>query len=159
MSEPRREYTWAPPGARERSTLPGLDQIRAQIDGSMQLSPAASTLDYRPVDAGEGWAVIEMEPREFHCNAHGTVQGGVIAAVIDSAFGSALMTVNVDNRRFSTLDLSCRYIRAISPDRGAIRVRAEVEHHGRTTATVRAEVHDAHGRLVASATSTLLMLS
>ncbi len=158
MTEPHRSYSWTPPGARSRSELRGIEQVKAQISGDLALSPAAATLDYHPVDAGEGWAIIEMEPREFHCNANGTVQGGVIAAVIDSAFGSAVMTVNPENRRFSTLDLSCRYIRPISPDSGVVRVRAEVEHHGRTTATVRAEVRDGAGRLVASATSTLLML-
>ncbi|WP_296394256.1 PaaI family thioesterase [Williamsia sp.] len=156
---PERSYSWDPPGTRATSELRGLDQVKAQISGELPLSPAASTLDYHPVDAGEGWAVIEVEPREFHCNANGTVQGGVIAAVIDSAFGSAVMTVNTENRRFTTLDLSCRYIRPISPDSGAVRVRAEVEHQGRTTTTVRAEVRDGAGVLVASATSTLLMLS
>lgn len=159
IGAPRREYTWSPPAGRAHAELHGIEQVHAQIAGELPLSPASSTIDYRPVEAGEGWAVLELEPREFHCNSFGTIQGGLIAAVIDAAFGSALMTVNPENRRFTTLDLSCRYIRAIAPDSGAIRVRAQVEHHGRTTATVRAEVHDSSQRLVASATSTLLMLS
>lgn len=123
------------------------------------VSGAAATLRYRTVDAGPGWAVVEMEPRaELHGNLGGNVQGGVIAAAIDSALGSALRTVTNDGQEFVTLDLSCRYIRAIKPGTGTVSIRAEVEHAGRTTATVRAQVHDGTGKLVASATSTLLLL-
>ncbi len=137
MTDAQRSYSWTPFDGPGRSDLPGLEQVRGQIAGDLPVSPAAATLGYHPVELGEGWAVIEVEPREFHCNTNGTVQGGVIAAVIDSALGSALMTVNTGNRKFSTLDLNCRYIRAILPGSGAVRVR---------------------GRLAASATSTLLVL-
>lgn len=123
-------------------------------------SGAAKTLQYYLADAGPGWAVVEMEPQsELHGNLSGNVQGGVIAAVIDSALGSALRTVTEPGQRFVTLDLSCRYIRGIKPGTGTVSVRAEVEHAGRTTGTVRAQVHDGTGRLVASATSTLLLLN
>lgn len=123
-------------------------------------SGAAQTLQYYIADAGEGWAVVEMQPRsELHGNLSGNVQGGVIAAIIDSALGTALRTVTAEGQNFVTLDLSCRYIRGIRPESGTVRVRAEVEHAGRTTGTVRAQVHDGSGRLVASATSTLLLLN
>ncbi|GAB16855.1 hypothetical protein GOEFS_015_00520 [Gordonia effusa NBRC 100432] len=137
-----------------------LDELRALIATGEPSSGAAQTLQYRTVDAGPGWAIVEMEPRaDLHGNIGGNVQGGVIAAAIDSALGSAVRTVTDDGQNFVTLDLSCRYIRAIKPGTGTVSIRAEVEHAGRTTATVRAQVHDGGGRLVASATSTLLLLS
>ncbi len=136
-----------------------LAQLRALIDSGAPSSGAAQTLQYFTVDAGEGWAVVEMEPRaDLHGNAGGNVQGGVIAAAIDSALGSAVKTIVDEDQQFVTLDLTCRYIRAIKPGSGTVRIRAEVEHAGRTTATVRAQVHDGSGKLVASASSTLLIL-
>lgn len=135
-----------------------LDELRALIDAGTPSSGAAATLRYYNVDAGPGWAVVEMEPRaELHSNVGGNVQGGVIAAAIDSALGSAVRTLTEPGQAFVTLDLSCRYIRAITPGAGPVVIRADVEHFGRTTATVRAQVHY-DGRLVASATSTLLLL-
>lgn len=137
-----------------------LEQVQAMIADDQPNSGAAATLQYYVADAGPGWAAIEMEPRaELHGNMSGKVQGGVIAAAIDSALGTALKTVVDADAQFVTLDLSCRYIRAITPGTGTIVIRAEVEHAGRTTATVGARVHDGLGRLVASATSTLLLLS
>lgn len=141
------------------SVLMSLDELRAAIAAGKPTSGAAATLQYRIVDADAGWAVVEMEPRaDLHGNVGGNVQGGVIAAAIDSALGSAVRTLTDDGQNFVTLDLSCRYIRAIKPGAGTVVIRADVEHFGRTTATVRAQVHY-DGRLVASATSTLLLLN
>jgi len=160
MTDRTRTYSWIDPGDERtsRAGRTGLEYVHALISGAVPNTPTSATMDYRMTAAGPGWVEFQMEPHEFLTNRAGGIQGGVIAAVIDSALGTALLTT-VDQENFTTLDLSCRYIRAIRPGTGTVTIRAEVQHRGRTTGTVTATVHDGAGKLAASATSTLLILS
>ncbi|MGC9435095.1 MAG: PaaI family thioesterase [Methanomicrobiales archaeon] len=41
------------------------------------------------VDSGPGWARVRMAIRDDHCNSHGTVHGGAIFTLADTAFALA----------------------------------------------------------------------
>jgi len=60
--------------------------------------------------------------------------------------------------RFSTLELKVAYHKAITKDTGPIRAEGAIVTMGRRAAFTDARLADAHGRLYASATSSLLVM-
>lgn len=161
MSNQRqRTYTWEDPApiAEANRDLSGLEFVRGLLDGTVPHHPTSRTLGFAVTDAREGFVEVTAEPEEFHYNAVGSVHGGVIATMIDTAMGFAVSSTLPAGIGYTTLDITVRYIRGIKAGQGAIRVHGIAEHTGRTTATARAEVRDDKGRLLATASTTCLIL-
>jgi uncharacterized protein (TIGR00369 family) len=135
----------------------GLDQLRAWMDGGRQ--PAiGETLGFRLAEIEEGWAVFEGTPGLHHYNPLGTVHGGYAATLLDSACGCAVHSRLSATQAFTTLELKVAYHRAMNAATGPVRAEGRVITMGRRTAFTEAKLTDASGRLIASATSTLLVM-
>jgi uncharacterized protein (TIGR00369 family) len=88
------------------------------------------------------------------------VHGGVVATMLDTAMGCALMTLLPASVGYTTSNIDVRFIRPITVDTGTVYVIGTVLHHGRRTATAEGKVVAARdGKLLALGTSTLLVLS
>jgi uncharacterized protein (TIGR00369 family) len=96
--------------------------------------------ELRRAEAGSGTAELEFEARRELTNGVGTIQGGVLAAMLDSAMGAALSTLLERDEVPPTLELKACFIRPARP--------------GRITGRARGELRDARGALLATATST-----
>ena len=81
-------------------------------------------------DAGDGSASLEMEVGEEHLNPAGTVHGGVLATLVDTAMGLAARTTTEDGEVPATSQLSIAYLAPGKPGRLAVRaqVRTRGEH-------------------------------
>jgi uncharacterized protein (TIGR00369 family) len=80
-----------------------------------------------------GQAVVSLTPQPWAANHHGTVAGGIVATMIDSAVCQAVRTVIEPRLRVWTLDLKINYVRPAKVASGFF-VRAVVDHAGRTIA-------------------------
>jgi uncharacterized protein (TIGR00369 family) len=160
MSERTRTYSWEDPHdfLGEVAGLSGLEVMRKMAAGELPQPPIAETLGFRLVDAEPGRAVFECEPAEFHYNPIGTVHAGLASTMLDSAMGCAFVTTLEAGVRWTTLELKANFTRAVTLETGLIRCIGTVVHPGRTVATTEARVEDAQGRLLAHATSTILVL-
>ncbi|HVM39940.1 MAG TPA: PaaI family thioesterase [Acidimicrobiia bacterium] len=161
MSEPRtRTITWEDPRdlADAALKMDGSDFLAAMVAGDLPRPPIAETLDFRPFELGDGEAVFELVPREFHYNPIGTVHGGVIATLLDSALGCAVQTRLPQGTRYTTLELKVNFVRAVLADTGRLRFAAKVIHLGGRVATAEAQALDDDGRLYAHATTTCLVM-
>jgi uncharacterized protein (TIGR00369 family) len=159
--ERRRDYTWSDPHAiaAEAPQTSGIEFLRRIIAGEIEQPPIAATLAFALVDVAVGSATIVAQPSEFGYNAVGTVHGGVIATWADTAIGYAVQSHLPAGSSITTLDLQVRYLRAIHVETGPVTITAVTDHSGRRTGTARATVVDSSGRLLATATSTCLVLS
>lgn len=137
--------------------LTGLEQLRALIDSDRQ-PPIHDTLRIRLVAVGEGRATVEAEPGDAHLNPAGIVQGGYVAAVLDTACGCAVHASLPANTGFSTAELKISYHRPVTADTGLIKAEGQTLSAGRRAAFSEAKLYDQRGRLLASATSTLIVL-
>ncbi|HLP19602.1 MAG TPA: PaaI family thioesterase, partial [Chitinophagales bacterium] len=97
-------------------------------------------------------------PQEFHYNPIGTVHGGVISAILDSAMGCSLHTLLEAGTGYTTLELKVNFIKAITIQTGPVRAIGKVINQGGRTALTEAKLVDANGKLLAHATSTCLIL-
>jgi uncharacterized protein (TIGR00369 family) len=136
--------------------LSGLEQLQAMIVADAQPS-IGRTLDFNLVEVGDGLAVFEGTPDERTYNPMGTVHGGYAATLLDSACGIATHSKLAAGQGYTTLELKVAYHRAMTANTGRVRAIGSVTSFGRRVAFAEAKLTDDQGRLLASASSTLLI--
>ncbi len=156
----QRHYSWKDPADlwSKLGKLSGQNYLTAVLQGKASKSPIAIALRLALVEVSEGRVAYTGQPGEDFTNDVGSIQGGWVAALIDAAIGSAVHSALPPGARYTTLELKINYVRAVATDSGEMRCIAETLHVGHTTATARAHVEDAAGKLYAHATTTCLIL-
>ena len=95
---------------------------------------------------------------EVHENPMGSMHGGIVATLVDTAMGCAVSTRLPAEAGFTTLELKTNFVRAITQATGRVFAEGTVVHSGERVAMTEARVHDSNGTLYAHATSTCLIL-
>ncbi|WP_030667637.1 PaaI family thioesterase [Streptomyces sp. NRRL B-1347] len=151
-----RTHRWQPPVPwADAGDVSGPELLRKILAGELPEPPIGSTLGYRLVEFGEGTAVFESDPGEHLLNPMGTVHGGFLATLLDSALGCAVATLLPPGRAYTTTQLSVNFVRPVFADTPRLRCSGTAVHVGRTTATAEARVVNvADGKLHAHATTT-----
>ncbi len=106
----------------------------------------------------EGRVVFTFEASEQLANPFGTVHGGILATVLDSAMGMAAMTVMPEGATTTTATLEVKYVRPVATDAGTLRAEGVVVHAGRRVVTAEGRLVGSDERLVATATTTCLVI-
>jgi uncharacterized protein (TIGR00369 family) len=163
MSDPGRmlTVTWddpAPPLAASRG-MAGVDYLRAIVAGSIPPPPVARLLGMGAESVDEGLVVFTLEPHESHYNPLGVVHGGVLSTVLDTVLGCAVHSTLPAGWGYTSIDLNVSYLRAVRLDSGTLRFTGRVIKGGRRVAFASAEGVDAAGDVVATATSSLLVMA
>ena len=135
----------------------GIDLLQAMIDGKLPPPPISKALDFRISEVSPGFAVFTCTPKMMHYNPIGSVHGGYAATLLDSACGIAVHSQLGPGRGHTTLELKVSYLRGLTDKSGQVRAVGRVTSIGRRAAFAEATLHDASGRLCATATSTLLL--
>jgi uncharacterized protein (TIGR00369 family) len=139
--------------------LSGVQQLRALMTSGRRPGIAV-TLGFNLVEVDEaGFAAFEGVPDENAYNPLGTVHGGYAATLLDSACGCAVHAMLAPGQGFTTLELKVAYHKAMTRQTGKVRAEGRVLSFGRRAAFSEAKLLDASGRLLASATSTLLVIT
>ncbi|MBR1091102.1 PaaI family thioesterase [Bradyrhizobium manausense] len=104
-----------------------------------------------------GDAVIRFQAQPAFTNRHGTVQGGFLAAMLDSATGLCALAKLSPDLTVVTRSLDTRFLKPAAV--GAITARARVTEQAERDMVVQAELIDAKGVMVAEATARLRILT
>ncbi|MFD4715999.1 PaaI family thioesterase [Streptomyces sp. NPDC058430] len=155
-----RTHGWQPTEPAATLThLSGEEVLRAIVEGRIPAPPIASTLGFRLMDVGPGTAVFEGETGEYLYNPLGSVHGGYLATLLDSALGSAVMSRLPAGTGYTTTQLNVHLVRPVFADTGLLRCEGNALHVGRTVATAEARVVGAaDGKLYAHGTTTCAVL-
>ena len=155
-----RTTTWHDPRdvMAELAAVDGLEALRRMVAGDVPYPPIADTIGMRIVEVERGRVVWEAEPGEHLYNPIGTVHAGFVTTLLDSAMGTAFVSTVEAGTRWTTLELKANFTRAITAETGPVRCTGTIVHPGRTVVTTEAKAEDAEGRLLAHATSTILVL-
>lgn len=104
-----------------------------------------------------GQALIRFQAQPAFTNRHGTIQGGFLAAMLDSATGVCALATLSPDVTVVTKSLETRFLKPAAV--GSITARARmIEQTGRDM-VVQAELVDAEGITVADATARLRILA
>jgi uncharacterized protein (TIGR00369 family) len=155
----QRSYDWvdpAPSAAAARDT-DGLAFLQAIRDGALPAPPVARTLDFAPVSVQPGEVVFDFTPAEFHYNPIGSVHGGVLATLCDSACGCAVQSLLPAGAFYTSLDLSVKFLRPVTLATGRMTCGGTVTHLGNRSALAEARLTDSMGKLFAHATSSCMI--
>ncbi len=162
MAESRsRTYSWTDPQKTlaVAAGLDGLEFLRRLSAGELPYPPIAEMFGARIVEVDAGRVVWEATPGEEHYNPIGTVHAGFATTLLDSAMGTAFVSVADAGTRWTTLELKANFTRPLTAETGAVRCIGTIVHRGRTVVTTEARLEDGQGKLLAHATSTILVLA
>ena len=115
----------------------------------------AGRLGARPEAADDGSARIAFEATEEHLNPAGTLHGGVLATLVDTAMGLAVRTTTDDGEVPATSQLTVTYLRPGKP--GPLEVTARLRTRGEHLTVCEADVRQ-DGRDLAHAVATFALL-
>lgn len=142
------------------ATMDGFEQMQAMLAGTLPKAPIAETLGFAGFDVPErGTAIFELDPELRHYNPIGSVHGGVFATLLDSACGCAVHSTLAAGEGYTSLDLTVKFLKAVTVDSGRLRAVGTVLQRGRRTALAEAKLYDGRDRLVAYASSTCMIFS
>jgi uncharacterized protein (TIGR00369 family) len=144
------------PSPEQQRDMSGLEFARALVSGALPLNTMARTLGYDIVEAEEGRVVIEYKPSADHMNPHGTIHGGVSAALLDSCMGLAIRTRLPKGMLSITLEFKMSFVRPIAPESGLLRAEGKALMVGRRTGFAEGWVTGTDGKLLVHATTTCL---
>ncbi len=139
----QRSYRWADPAASAAAARQqdGAAFLRAILAGEVAGAPIAQTLAFAPVLVEPGTVVFAFTPAEFHYNPIGTVHGGVISTLCDSACGCAVHSMLPAGSYYTSLDLSVKFLRPVSTGTGPMTCEGTVIHLGGRSALAQATAH------------------
>lgn len=115
--------------------------------------PIATLLGWELIaeDPAAGTIEIAFHPDARMLNPRGTVQGGIVAAMLDDTMGPALVSMTGGTIMPSSVDLTVSFLRPIHP--GRVIGKGRVVKLGKSIAFLEAELFDEDGTLLARATS------
>ncbi|WP_432832066.1 PaaI family thioesterase [Dactylosporangium sp. CA-092794] len=154
-----RTFSWSDPmvNAAQVGRRGGLELLRAISAGELPAPPIMHLLGAGRLEAEDGRVVVTLEPAEFHYNPLGSVHGGVLATLLDTATGCAVHSTLPAGFGYTTLDLTTKFLRPASIASGVLTCEGTVISKGRRTALAQAQITDGRGALVAHATSTCML--
>jgi uncharacterized protein (TIGR00369 family) len=138
--------------------MSGLEFLRAIRDGKLPPAPIAALMGFRPAEVEEGYVVFEGTPDESVYNPIGTVHGGLVCTLADTVAACAVHSTLPAGLAYTSIDLNVSYTRPVTRDSGRLRAIGTVVKPGRRVAFSRAEILDGQGKVVATATSSCLVM-
>ncbi len=155
-----RVVSWTDPqrSRRQMHGLDGYERLAAIKDGEVSPAPAVELLGMSFDQLEPGRTVFSVVADEHHENPMGTMHGGIVATLVDTAMGCAVSSTLTADEGFTTLELSTNFVRAITRATGRVHAEGRVVHAGGRIVTTEARVYDDAGDLYAHAKSTCLIL-
>jgi len=135
----------------------GLQMMEAMLRAEIPYAAIAKTLDFTLLSVSPGVAVFQGTPLPQHLNPLGTIHGGWVATLLDSALGCSVHTMMPVGRAYTTAELSVNYVKGLTPKVQRVRAEGKVIHCGRQLATAEARLFGPDGTLYAHATTTCLV--
>ena len=141
------------------ATLDGMEQLRLIFEGELPPPPIAETLGLVDFGGERGAISVGLVPEHRHYNPLGTVHGGVLATLLDTAAACSVHSTLEPGERYTSLDLTVKFLRPVTVESGRLRAVGKVVQRGRRTSLAEAQVFDAADRLVAHATSSCMIFT
>lgn len=138
--------------------MSGLEFLEAIRDRTLPAPPFAGLIDIWLAEVEAGRVVFEGRPSARFYNPLGTVHGGWVSSLLDSAMGCAVHSRLKAGQGYTTVDLKVSLVRAVTKATGALRCEGVSVHAGGRIATAEGRVWDAAGKLIAHGSETCLVV-
>ncbi len=140
------------------TAMSGLELLRAAMERGRESGVGiAHLLGMEAESIEEGRVVFSLEAGPQFSNPLGTVHGGILSTLLDSAMSCAVHTALGPGVGYTTLELKVNFIRGAALDAGKLVCEGTTIHVGRRTATAEGRILDTAGRLIAHGTATCMI--
>ena len=139
-------------------SMSGLAFLQAMRDGRLPRPPMGGLLGFALTEVEHGRVVFEGTPGAQHYNPLGSVHGGYAATLLDSCMGCAVQTTLAQGLGYTTLEFKVNFLKAMTDRTGVVRAEGSVLSSGRRVATAQGRLIDGQGRLLATGTTTCLIM-
>jgi uncharacterized protein (TIGR00369 family) len=159
--EPRQKtITWYDPlaAAKQGAAMAGVDHLRAMLDGKLPPPPIATHFDLALVSVEPGDVTFVCTPDESVYNPIGLVHGGLVCTLLDSVTGCAVQSTLPVGLAYTSVEIKVNYLRPVHGHTGELRARGWLTKPGRRVAFAEGDVRDSAGKLLATASSTCLIM-
>jgi len=129
------------------------------LDGTHPAPSFAEVCDIWPIEIEAGRIVFEACPSAQFYNPMGTVHGGWISTVLDSAMGCAVHSLLKPGQVCTTLELKVNFVRPLLEQTGKLRCEGKIIHFGGRLATSEGRLTDLSGNLIAHGSETCMILN
>lgn len=146
---------WAFPAL---TRMTGIEQTRGFINGSLPAPPISRLTGLRPTDAGLTHATFALPVTRWLLNPIGAVQPAAAALVSDAPLGASFAHSLPLGKACTTSELSISFLRPADLSAERLIAQADVIKAGSSTGLTQAHIFDASGRLLAHATSRMVVL-
>jgi len=147
------------PDATDMGAITDDDDRGGRACDAILIPPIAALMGFTGFTAEQGKVVFTIDPQEYHYNPLGSVHGGMIATLVDTALGCAVQTLLPAGTGYTTVDLQVSFVRPVTVETGEIVCTAEALRVGRKIGRAVARVEDRDGRLLAHATASQLIVA
>src|SRR5690349_22345600 len=121
--------------------MDGFEQLMALFDGRLPGPPIGDTLGLEGFGGEPGAIHVEPMPEHRHYNPLGTVHGGVLPTLLDTAAACSVHSTEAPGERYTSVDLSVKFLRPVTVDSGRLRAEGSVLQRGRRTALAEAKLY------------------
>jgi uncharacterized protein (TIGR00369 family) len=158
--ERAKTVTWHDPmiTAEAAAKLSGLEFLRAIRDGILPAPPIAMLMGMTMREVEPGRVMFDCVPDESAYNPIGLVHGGLVCTLADTVTACAVHTTLDPGVAYTSIDLNVSYLRPVTRETGILRATGTLTKPGRRVAFSSAEIAGEDGKLVATATSSCLVM-
>ncbi|QAY74209.1 PaaI family thioesterase [Agromyces protaetiae] len=152
-------FTWIDPSVPlpKLAQLSGFDYLTALKTGELPPPPIVSVMRLDLAEVRRGEVVFLGHAAEAHFNPLGTIHGGWACTALDTALGCAVHSTLDAGTTYTSIDINVSYLRPIQPSTEPLRITGTVTKPGSRVAFAEGRIEDPEGRVVATATSSLLV--
>lgn len=140
------------------AAAPGLAFFEGMLAGQIPHAPISDTLGFVLVEIAAGRAVFQGKPLFAHYNPVGSVHGGWIATLLDSALACAVHSLLPSGKIYTTIELKVNFVRPLTERVPLVRAIGTSIHHGARIGTAEGRLVGPDGTLYAHASTTCLIM-
>lgn len=155
-----RSITWHDPRVTASTVYDqaGIDSLRNMRDGISAHPPMMEILGIKLVRVDPGEVEFSCTPDDSAYNRLGSVHGGLLCTLLDSAIGCAVGTTLAAGVEYTSLEIKVSYVRRAHGG-SPLRTRGWVIKPGRRVAFAEADIRDDSGKVIATGSGSCLVIA
>lgn len=131
-----------------------IDVFRKMVSREFPAPPIGESFDFLLTEIETGRAVFEGKPHAKFYNPLGTIHGGFIATLLDSAMACAIHSTLEAGKGSTSVEIKVNFVRPIFEKTGSLKAVGETVNVGRQIASSEGKLIGADGKLYAHGTTT-----
>ncbi len=131
-----------------------IEVFRKMVARELPAPPIGESFDFLLSEIEPGRAVFAGKPHAKFYNPLGTIHGGFICTLLDSAMACAIHSTLEAGKGSTSVEIKVNFVRPVFEKTGSLKAVGEVLNVGRQIASAEGKLLDENGKIYAHGTTT-----